>query len=103
MGAYTGIIQYSYQGVNKDLLVPYAVNYPNEWHFEDPEIGKNRINSWLEISNGTKLSYDLELENSMNLDRGTGTKYFNITLILLIVSWPVEIAIRRWQMPWRRA
>jgi Ca-activated chloride channel family protein len=102
IGAYTGIIKYSDGSNTHDLIVPFSINYPDEWKFETSEVGANRIAHWREKTNGVMLSFDQELENSRELDSKPGLDWFNLLLLILIIGWPVEIAIRRWHMPWRR-
>ena len=101
-GAYTGIIQYSDRVGRENLLVPFSVNYPDEWQFESAGIGTDRLAHWMEITNGMELSFELELENSRELERSGDLNLFDNILILLLAGWLLEIAVRRWKMPWRR-
>jgi len=102
LGAYTGIIKYSEAGNARELIVPFSINYPDEWKFETSELGADRIADWREKTNGVMLSYDQELENSRELELKPGLDWFNLLLLVLMIGWPVEIAIRRWHMPWRK-
>jgi len=102
-GAYTGIIRYFDRNQRKDLQVPFAVNYPDEWRFDDPKIGADRLAQWVEKTNGMELSFELELENANELELAGEKTLFDTILMILLVGWPVEVAIRRWKMPWRRA
>lgn len=102
-GAYTGIIQYADRTGSEDLLVPFAVNYPEEWRFEDSAIGAERLALWAQKNNGMELSFELELENSSDLERSGEENLFDDIMIFLLIGWPLEIAVRRWKMPWRRA
>lgn len=101
-GAYTGIIQYSVQESKKEVIVPFAVNYPDEWQFEPLEDGLERVAFWQEKSQGEMLSYNQELDNSSTLADKPGRAWLSLIFVLLMISWPAEIAIRRWQMPWRK-
>jgi len=102
-GAYTGIIRYISQGELKELPVPFAVNYPAEWRFDDPATGEDRMALWIAKTNGRDLSFELELENSEEVETTRESNLFDILMMILMASWPLEIAIRRWKMPWRRA
>lgn len=102
-GAYTGIIQSADRTGSEDLLVPFAVNYPEEWRFEDSATGVERLALWAQKNNGTELSFELELENSSDLERSGEKNLFDDIMIFLLIGWPLEIAVRRWKMPWRRA
>ena len=99
-GAYSGVIHYATSGTARQLLVPFAVNYPAEWKIEAPETGKDRIAEWTANSAAEVIPLESGLAaETGRTDLGWG---FEILIGLLLVSWPMEIAVRRWWMPWRR-
>ena len=102
-GAYPGMAQYSVNGEQKRVMAPLAVNPPEEWHFQDPAAGQANIDNWLEISEGQQLTFEEEIAASeVQKEAAQSSRLYEILLVLLVLSWPAEIAVRRWQMPWRR-
>ena len=92
-GAYRGVLEYDLDGVKMNLLVPFEVNYPNEWLFVYDDA------LWEAISVDREISFEEEFNNTGS--EGQEIPWYDILLILLIISWPIEIGIRRWKMPWR--
>ncbi|MBN2045161.1 MAG: VWA domain-containing protein [Anaerolineales bacterium] len=99
-GAYGGVIQFTAGGVESQILVPFAVNYPEEWQFADPQIGEEQIEVWTQNPAAGKI--ELEAGSAPESARLETSRAFEILIGLLLVSWPLEVAIRRWRMPWRR-
>jgi uncharacterized membrane protein len=99
-GAYSGVIQYTAGGVEEQILVPFEINYPEEWQFEPPTVGTDRIDEWTANTGADQIPMESGLPaESTSQKSGRG---YEILLGLLLVFWPMEIAIRRWWMPWRR-
>ncbi|MFN2144934.1 MAG: VWA domain-containing protein, partial [Anaerolineales bacterium] len=99
-GAYSGVIHYATSGAAQQILVPFAVNYPKEWQVESLETGRDRIKDWTKSTAAEVIPLESGLAaESERPEMGWG---FEILIGLLLVSWPVEIAVRRWWMPWRR-
>ncbi|MEJ2759767.1 MAG: glutamine amidotransferase, partial [Anaerolineales bacterium] len=102
IGAYAGIIQYTVNGEQRQLFAPFAINYPHEWQFAGQQKALAQFESLVEVSGGTKTTTEAALQG---IEQETAQAEFDWTtflLILLVLTWPAEIAIRRWQMPWRR-
>ncbi len=102
-GAYPGMVQYSVNSEQRGVMAPLAVNPPEEWHFQDPAAGQANIDTWLEITEGQRLTFEEEIAASeVQQEEAQRSRLYEILLVLLVLSWPAEIAVRRWQMPWRR-
>lgn len=101
-GAYTGIIRYTSGGDQTIIPVPFAINYPAEWQFGGQDEADKAMNRLVQISAGTLSSMDDEIDQTFAEAELARFGIFEILLALLVVSWPLEIAIRRWKMPWRK-
>ena len=102
-GAYGTMIQYSVSGETKRVMAPFNVNYPGEWKFGDPSDGAEQIDHWLTLTGGQQLTMDAEIQNTMlQIEEQKSFRWMELLLILLVISWPAEIAVRRRWMPWRR-
>jgi hypothetical protein len=101
-GAYRAVVQYEVGGEVFEAIAPFAVNYPEEWQFDYLGEGEDYIEKWVSLPNSSQTEFEGEL--SSNEDSGwlADVNPVALLIILLIVAWPVEIAIRRWQMPWRK-
>ena len=102
IGAYAGVIQYTQNGEQRQLFAPFAVNYPAEWQFAGQEASETRFASLVEAAGGSVTTMDAALEGVEPEAAKAEFDWTTLLLILLVLSWPAEIAIRRWQMPWRR-
>ena len=101
-GAYQGAIRYYLGGEEEESLVPITINYPAEWRFADPVY---RSEDYVVINGNllaSPLTLEQELANSASFEENEKFDWYYPVLFLVLLSWPVEIAIRRWQMPWRR-
>ncbi|PWH18849.1 MAG: hypothetical protein DDG59_04960 [Anaerolineae bacterium] len=102
-GVYLGAIQYQRDGVMHTLAVPFVVNYPEEWKPNDGELGTKNLSKWAVMSGGSvrtelpssRLAQDTTAESTKM--QGNWSRM----LLILLVAWPIEIAIRRRWMPWR--
>jgi hypothetical protein len=96
------VVQYQRLGTQFEVGVPFSVNYPAEWAFDYSGEGGRNIEAWQLLDSVGLTSFDQELNPEVVdswLDSfGSDT----LLMVLLIVLWPVEIAIRRWKLPWRR-
>lgn len=102
MGAYSGLIQYNLNGERQQLFVPFAVNYPAEWQFEGPEAATEAFNTLLAASGNQETTVEAALAETFDANEPAQFDWYGFILIVLVLSWPAEVAIRRWQMPWRR-
>ncbi|MEN8240324.1 MAG: VWA domain-containing protein [Chloroflexota bacterium] len=102
-GGYRGVIQYEINGKEQEIGVPFTVNYPVEWQFKAPKVGKELLQKWTEFPGINSTSFG-KLQNSTENEVSLLGKEnsFEILLGLIIILWPLEIAFRRWKMPWRR-
>jgi Mg-chelatase subunit ChlD len=102
LGAYRAVIQYQVDGEKFEAIAPFAVNYPVEWQFDYWEVGEENLERWIGMQNSNRTEFEEELSAVEDSGWLAGVNPVTLLIILLIVAWPAEIAIRRWQMPWRK-
>jgi uncharacterized membrane protein len=102
IGAYAGIVQTVFNGENTVFQAPFAVNYPKEWQFPGQKAADAAIDGLVNLSGGRISSMEIELEQPFEEIDQKQFGILELLLTILVISWPLEIAIRRWQMPWRR-
>jgi hypothetical protein len=101
-GGYRGVVLYSIGEVELEVGVPFVINYPEEWAFDYSGIGSENIERWAALDPSDLTTFEQELERDEDGDWWGTVDPFGVLVVLLILSWPAEIAIRRWKMPWRR-
>lgn len=101
-GAYQGTIQYAINGEEAERLVPIMVRYPSEWRFADPKYKESEYARFRQNLSASPLTIEEELANSASFETKEKFDWYYPVVFLVLLSWPAEIAIRRWQMPWRR-
>lgn len=101
-GAYQGVIQYSVKGVEQVSLAPIQVNYPAELRFSNPRFESEEYQELKSSLINSGLTIEGELAQSSVFAEKNNFDWYYVVLFLVLLSWPAEIAIRRWQMPWRR-
>jgi len=102
VGAYRGVV--SYMGPNgiEEVAAPFVVDYPREWQPVDSSLGLENLKKWADKTGGSLVKLSDEIEPSAEGEKITSDFDLSmITIIILVVSWPIEIAIRRQRMPWR--
>ncbi len=102
-GIYLGAVQYQRDGVLYTLAAPFVVNYPQEWQPKDSEIGRENLSKWAAITKGAVMAELPSIPSTQakiaesSLEQGSWSK----VLLILLIAWPIEIAIRRRWLPWR--
>jgi hypothetical protein len=91
-----------FNGENTVFQAPFAVNYPKEWQFPGQKAADAAIDGLVNLSGGRISSMEIELEQPFEEIDQKQFGILELLLTILVISWPLEIAIRRWQMPWRR-
>jgi uncharacterized membrane protein len=99
-GTYAGMISLNLGGESDEIPLPFEVNYPDEWLYPDPAESWNRIQTFAE-EHGIEVVHFGQIIAEEDLPE-IRTDWFSVLAGLLVISWPIEIAIRRWKMPWRR-
>jgi Mg-chelatase subunit ChlD len=102
LGAYRAVIQYQVDEETFEAIAPFAVNYPAEWQFDYWGIGEDNLERWAGMDISSQTEFEEELSSREDPGWLAGVNLIALLIILLIVAWPAEIAIRRWQMPWRK-
>ena len=82
-------------------MVPIELNYPKEWRFSGPSDEFLSDLLWKKELENSTISLEEELIRSTQRVEETDFSWYDLSLILLVLSWPAEIALRRWKMPWR--
>ena len=101
IGSYRGVIEYQDADNVEEIAVPFAVNYPQEWQPVDTQEGLTHMIRWAEMTGGKQIDLSEEILSGEKKN-GDASKFglTNIILVLLVISWPIEIALRRRWMPW---
>ena len=102
-GAYRAVLSYEDNwGTITEVAAPFAVNIPYDWLSIDPENGIKNINTWSAESGATKtfanVSSAAQSNKSSNFINTNAVQWR--LLLALIISWPLEILIRRRWLPW---
>ena len=102
-GAYRAVLTYQNStGESNEVAAPFAVNVPFDWQHIDPEVGLNNIETWSEQSGAGRSFETVAAADGgnpvSNLIQNKGIQWW--LLLILIISWPVEILIRRRWLPW---
>jgi uncharacterized protein YegL len=102
VGAYRSVIRYKDDDGSQEIPTSFAINYPKEWQPFDPVKGEENLIRWATMTGGKKINFYEEINDSI-IEDNTILEFdpIMILLVLLVVSWPLEIAIRRRWMPWQ--
>lgn len=105
LGAYRAIITYKTQGENrKELVIPFSVNSPFESHAistVEASYGLENLAHWAAETGGSLTALALNPLESDTINSEQKNNFLLLLLIGLVVTWPIEIAIRRRWLPWR--
>jgi hypothetical protein len=102
VGAYRSVIRYEGEAGVEEISTPFVVDYPKEWQPFDPSVGEHNLLRWASQTGGGKI--DLFEEISESLEGKESAIKVDVAMILLaflVISWPLEIAVRRRWMPWQ--
>ena len=99
-GAFSGVVRFQRDNQSVDLPVSFALNPPREWLPPDREEGKANLERWARQTNGEILSALPQpgLENEVKQEQNASN--LSLLLVIALIAWPVEIAIRRRWLPW---
>ena len=101
-GAYRAII--SYESGEEIVEIPafFEVNYPKEWQPVDPNVGRQNVKDWVEAGSGEviDLSANAPLPEKINAKISIENPWWRLMLVA-VIYWPCEIAIRRRWLPWK--
>jgi hypothetical protein len=101
-GAYRGVIRYGGLSENNEIAAPFVVDYPKEWQPVTFSSGMINLNRWAAMTNGKQIDLKEEISNSvLESERGSDLDTSMLLLVILVISWPLEIAVRRRWMPWQ--
>jgi Mg-chelatase subunit ChlD len=104
-GAYRALIAYKNRdGSQAELITPFSVNSPWEWHpvsSQEAELGRSNLKRWADLTGGSESSHPVNLEEPQSTTSTPNLGFTALFLIGLILTWPLEIAIRRRWLPWR--
>lgn len=101
-GAYRGVVVYEDEGNATQIPAPFAVNYPAEWR----PIGPDATGAFLDALIDSGRAQEMNLET---LSTSTEPLQSDLTtalssewlLVLLVLTWPAEVAARRRWLPWQ--
>jgi Ca-activated chloride channel homolog len=103
-GAYRALVRYEQDESLIDLAAPFIVNYPIEWRPSDPQAGYAALSSWATLTGGREI---VNLQDGSNMTSGTirqgpatSESALERLLLLFVLYWPIEVALRRRWLPW---
>lgn len=99
-GAYFGLVRFKRNGQTNELPAPFAVNYPREWLPPNEEQGKANLERWARQTNGEILTELPPPGLERRLNQNQDISNFSTLLFIVLITWPLEIAIRRRWLPW---
>lgn len=102
-GAYRGALTYTLNGEERETAAPFAVNPPGPAALTLEQAGSN-LSDWA-IRSGSSLGGLEDLDGSPppppeSEDAGASRDWRGPLLLLLVLLWPLEIAVRRRWLPW---
>ena len=102
-GVYRGIVQYTPPGEAPiEIAAPIVADYPREWTPGATAAGYANLAAWADETGAGVVTWDLlEPAPEAEVPEIERADIVNMLLIILIISWPLEIAIRRRWLPWR--
>jgi hypothetical protein len=92
----------------KEVAAPLVVAPADEWMPFDTNAAEQKLQAWAEATGGQRLSglfaesedSETDKEDSRNL--GIGIEDIGWRLLLVaVIYWPIEIALRREWLPWQ--
>jgi Mg-chelatase subunit ChlD len=101
-GGYRGVIFYQNDDNNHEVGVPIVVNYPAEWKFNHSGAGEENFAIWNELLDAELTSFEAQLVSAAEDSWLNSDTSFAIMAALVVILWPLDVAARRWKMPWRR-
>jgi hypothetical protein len=101
-GGYRGVVLYTDSDIDWEVGVPFTVNYPDEWQFDYLGLEAGNLERWAAGSGGQITTFEDELSPEAVQGWWRELDPFIVFVVSLLIFWPMEIAVRRWKMPWRR-
>ena len=108
-GAYRGVLTYMLSGQETSETVSFRVNYPLELSRADLAMGLSLRQSIVDTGNGQILD-SVEITDKSNAETTpadtekqqiTQLIHWDYMLIAIAVLWLIDIALRRWWLPWK--
>ena len=85
-----------------EIAAPFVVPYDSEWVFVEGQDGSANLAQWAGITGGQVITWDA-LDAPTEIIEGDAGRRVNPGLwlvLVFVVLWPVEIALRRRFLPW---
>ena len=105
LGAYRAIITYNNDSEKRqEIRTPFSVNPPEESHSISPaeiSLGRENLLRWAFQTGGAETALSLKSPDGDTINPDEKRNFLFLILIGLVVTWPIEIAIRRRWLPWR--
>jgi uncharacterized membrane protein len=102
VGAYHAALTYQSGGVEQEIPAAFTVNAPVEWQALDQQQSKANLIEWANVAQTTlaeATSLTMEPPETEASPATQSDIWFTLLLIAL-VFWPLEIAMRRKWLPW---
>lgn len=100
-GAYRGVLRYRQGNEQVEQAAPFAAHYPDEWRPDWTGAGGQNLARWARETGGDTIQLE-----ALPQPAAPAAPAIEIERVLspllwaLIISWPVEIALRRRWLPW---
>jgi Ca-activated chloride channel homolog len=104
-GVYRGLTRFQEEnGIWVEAPAPFVIQLPQENFHVSEVAGLQNLHRWAADTNGEVISLEMDIHFGETTSSTAPTfqddLWWKLVLILLI-SWPIEIAIRRQWLPWR--
>ncbi len=102
-GAYRGVVTWQLQDREPyELAAPFAINPPVEWERPNPSVAAANIESWISLTSGARVDFETllladQVEEEVD---STSLSVRSWLILVLVVFWPLDIALRRRFRPW---
>ncbi len=109
-GAYRAAVSYAYYSsedsieLKGELALPFAVNYVPDAQPGVMSANQDLLNDWAQLGSGKMITVNdlLGSEQITPVDLpGSKASWLTVILLALVITWPLEIAIRRRWLPWK--
>ncbi|MBN1666354.1 MAG: VWA domain-containing protein [Anaerolineales bacterium] len=98
-GSYRGLVAYTFPDDVGEVPVPLAIPYPADWQPVDPQAGVRNLENWAELVAGELIAWT-DLLTAPVIAQAPAPDWRWLPVLLLVLSWPLEIAVRRRWLPW---
>jgi Mg-chelatase subunit ChlD len=101
-GAYRGVVVYEDEAGATQIPAPFAVNYPPEWRPVSADASGGFLDALIDSGRVQLMDLDtLRISAEPDQPEFTAALSSEVLLLILMLTWPAEVAIRRRWLPWQ--